>query len=485
MYRGGVNLVASSRRFATRVTPVGDAPGVLHHATPLGCVCPRRGRPAGTAGALQEPMTRTSLFFSLAIVAAAACAEPPTASGPVGAQDAVPGGAPTYYQDIHPILQARCTACHKPGEIAPFSLLTFDDARPRAAAIAQATRDRVMPPFPPSTTDCEPLEDPRMMSDAERDLLERWAAAGALEGDSSHPAPDMPVASEILGEPTDTFSTNLDYTPAPPAGEADDYHCFLIDPKLTDAIPYHAADVAPSNRAIAHHATIYVASSPASIAAARALDDAEPGPGYTCFGDSRVPGVDDIGGWVPGEPPQAFPARSGSFVPAGAVFVVQMHYNVAAAGGVDRATVRLWRPTEPIAQLLEGFDVDNESFRVPPHAAASASAVARVIPATGHASDSDMKEGLLWQVGLHAHLQAKSIRMDLVHADGSKQCLLNIPQWQFHWQGSYGFANPVRLVPNDLILITCRWDNTTDHVLTYGNASSDEMCQGWGNTTAR
>jgi hypothetical protein len=74
--------------------------------------------------------------------------------------------------------------------------------------------------------------------------------------------------------------------------------------------------------------------------------------------------------------------------------------------------------------------------------------------------------------------------MDLVHADGSTQCLLNLPNWQFAWQGSYNLATAVRLVPNDQIKVTCTWNNTTDQTIYYGNGSSAEMCQGWGTTTS-
>jgi hypothetical protein len=73
--------------------------------------------------------------------------------------------------------------------------------------------------------------------------------------------------------------------------------------------------------------------------------------------------------------------------------------------------------------------------------------------------------------------------MDVVHADGSEQCLLNIPKWNFAWQGSYNLAKPVRLVPGDAVRVTCTWNNTTDRTIRYGNTSEDEMCQGWGTTT--
>jgi hypothetical protein len=417
---------------------------------------------------------------SLALFAAlAACGQ-----APAPRSERSNDSAPTYYQDVRPILDARCTACHKPGEIAPFPLLTYADALPNAADIAKATEERRMPPFPPDTTSCRPLDDPRLMTDSERDILQRWVNAGAPEGDSSRPAPDLPAAAELLGEPTDAFSTGVDYTPAPPVGEQDDYHCFVIDPKLTAAIPYHAVDVAASNRAIAHHASVYLATKPASVAAARALDDAAPGPGYMCFGDTLVDDVDEIGGWVPGQPPQAYPAGTGSFIPPGSVFVLQMHYNIATTSGVDRSSIRLWRPAQPFPQVPSGFDVENYDFRIPPHAEnVSAAGTTLVVPAGSEATDTQANEGLLWQVGLHEHLLGTAIRMDLVHADGSEECLLDIPRWQFGWQGSYNFVSPVRLVPNDNIRVTCTWNNTTDRTIRYGNASSDEMCQGWGITT--
>ncbi len=436
-------------------------------------------------------MIRNAILF-IAVAAAAACVQPQadTATALHGHDDdktSVPSGAtPTYYQDVRPILRAHCSSCHKPGEIGSFSIVSYEDAKSNAKAIASAVKSRKMPPFPPDTTNCQPLEDPRIMSADERALIDTWAARGAPEGDATKPAPDLAIAGEILGEPTDGWDTGVDYIPAPPAGKQDDYHCFIIDPHVTTTVPFHAVDVAASNRAIAHHASVYLASTAKSIAAAKALDDAEPGPGYTCFGGPGLDGVDDLGGWVPGEPPQAYPAKTGSYVKPGNIFILQMHYNIVNKNGPDRSRIRMWRPTEPISEEPNGFDVESYDFKLPPRAAnVSSTGTVKVIGADRDPTETEANEGMLWQVGLHQHLLGRAVRMDLVRADGSTQCLLDIPKWEFHWQGSYTFKSPVKMAKSDQVRITCTWDNSTDQVVKYGNTSSDEMCQGWGTTTSK
>jgi hypothetical protein len=423
--------------------------------------------------------------FGLVLLAPLGCAPFGSTSGGQSGAALHGQGGPTYWQDARPILRARCTGCHAPGEIGAFSLTELDGARKNADMIAKTVRDRVMPPFPPDTTGCEPLDDPRLITDDERGRLVAWAENGTPEGDPSSPAPDLPAAAEVLGPPTDTFDTGFDYAPAPPEGEQDDYHCFVIDPRVTAPLPYHAVDVASSNRAVSHHAIVYVVSTPEAVAAAHRLDDAEPGPGYSCFGDSQIDGADEIGGWVPGEPPQAYPKNTGSYVAPGELFVLQMHYNIVSANGPDRPVIRLWRPSVPFAQIPGGFDIESYDFQIPPRATGiTAATTAEVVPAYAPATDEQANAGLLWQVGLHTHLLSRSIRMDLVHADGTTQCLLDIPKWDFNWQGSYNFATPVPLVAGDHVRVDCTWDNPTDRTVGYGNATSDEMCQGWGVTTA-
>jgi hypothetical protein len=433
------------------------------------------------------------LVAFVALAAAAACVEPvPSGASGAGAEastgtSAKTSGTPTYYQDVQPILRAHCTACHKAGEIGSFPIITFDDARSNAAAIAAATTAKKMPPFPPDMTGCAELDDPRIMSDDERAVVAKWVAAGAPEGDSTKPAPDQAIAAEVLGEPTDKWDTGVDYTPNPPAGKQDDYHCFVIDPNVTTAVPYHAVDVAAGNRKIAHHASVFIATTADTVAQAKKLDDAEPGPGYTCFGDTLIESQDvyEIGGWVPGQPPQAFPAKMGGYVKPGNVFILQMHYNIVSSNGPDRPTIRMWRPTEAISEEPNGFDVESYDFSIPARAANISSAgFDDVIGAGDDPTDTQANAGMLWQVGLHEHLLGKAMRMDLVHADGTTSCLLNIPKWDFNWQGTYNLKKPIAMTEGDRIKVTCTWDNSTDKTVEYGNASSDEMCQGWGTTSS-
>jgi hypothetical protein len=148
------------------------------------------------------------------------------------------------------------------------------------------------------------------------------------------------------------------------------------------------------------------------------------------------------------------------------------------------------------AQFPGGFFVGNFTFVIPPGAtdvAAEGETPVVSSPSAGYPFQTG--PALLWQVALHQHLRGKSVRMDLVRADGSTQCLLDIPRWDFHWQGTYDLARPVRMNAGDRVRIRCTWDNaqanqpwvngmqSAPQTVIYGEGTNDEMCLGWGITT--
>jgi hypothetical protein len=399
----------------------------------------------------------------------------------------------TYYRDVAPIVQARCVGCHQPSGIAPFSLATFDDVYTQTARIKDAVVDkRIMPPLPPEQTNCQPLIDSRNMPDEERNMLADWIGGGAPEGDPSvtpNPAPGGPPPADELGAPTDTFDSGIEYT-STYSGD-DDYRCFVVDPHLTQPTDIIATDVGYTNTPIVHHTIVFVAL-PGTEAQVDALDAADPGPGYTCFGGAGYPNAFMMSVGVPGAKPYAFPGGTGVRLPAGTRFVVQMHYNFLNGRGPDHPSVKMWRSPTPITEVPHGLGLSNYTFNIPAGATDTmAQAMGSIIPSTQTpANDSQAKEGLAWSVIGHMHLIGKSVRVDVLRSDGSKTCLLDIPQWNFHWQGFYRFKNPVPLHAGDRVLLECHWDNSAQNQpvidgnvrtptdVHFGEGSTDEMCAG-------
>jgi len=427
-------------------------------------------------------MRRTTLAILAAAFAFTGC----TSMNPAATDPSVAPAAPlTYYQDAAPIFAARCASCHSPGNIAPFSLNTYTDAMTYAPLIKPAIANHLMPPMPPDTSDdsgCPKIDDARVMPDAERNTIIGWVDGGALPGDAAAAAP-TPGAPDALGPPTATYDSGLDYDSQ--FQGSDEYRCFVIDPKLTAKFNLIAIGVHSTNPAIVHHTIVY-AQLPNDQAAVDTLDANDPLPGYECFGGPGWAGAITVGAAAVGSLPKAFPNGSGAPLPAGTRYVVQVHYNFDNGRGSNRIAVQAWSaPT--LTQIPHGLGTANYTFDIPAGAVgvtATAMGEFTMTPAAGNQT----KPGLLWSAFPHMHQIGSAIRVDLIRADGSKSCVINIPKWDFHWQGSYQFAQPIQVNAGDKLQTTCVWDNSAAHQpivngqpqqpkdVRFGEGSTDEMC---------
>lgn len=377
----------------------------------------------------------------------------------------------TYYQDAAPILGEKCASCHQPGGIAPFSLMTYAEAKQQASRIKFAVEGGVMPPLPPEQDGCQPLDDERNMTAAQRATLAGWAGGGALEGNAAAAAP-VPAPPDLLGPAKLTIDSGVDYLSTFDGN--DDYRCFIIDPKLTKTFNLIAADSTSTNRSIVHHVIVY-AVLPANVAAAHALDAKDAQAGYECFGGAGVTAF-PVAASAVGSKARPFPDSSGAPLPAGTQFVVQVHYNFDNGRGANRLALQLWDGV--ITKLPMGVGVSNNTFKIP------AGAPSVEVSAEGMVT----KSGKIWNVFPHMHQLGQSISLELVRADGSKACLMNIPKWDFHWQGSYAFKTPVLAQAGDKIKMICNWNNSAENQpmvngvqqaprdVTFGEGSTEEMC---------
>src|SRR5436190_2344582 len=264
----------------------------------------------------------------------------------------VSGGSGTTYADVAPILNSKCAGCHTIGGIAPFSLASATDAHVHAQLIKAATQARVMPPWPPGR-DSKPFvgQGHRQLTNRELDVIARWVDGGARVGSGAVARPKRRAPKGLAFEPRNA------YLPRPQVG-LDDYHCTLIDPKLAKGQMVTAAHVLPGRPNIVHHVIIYELR-PADVPAARSMNAASGGNGWTCFGGPGV-GDDDIdhgrwlGVWVPGKTNDAFPAGTAMSLPKGAALVVQIHYNLIHPARPDRTRISLqFAPPGAKVQALE------------------------------------------------------------------------------------------------------------------------------------
>lgn len=399
-------------------------------------------------------------------------------TGAGGNVDAAPPdvGAVTYYKDVQPILAQRCTTCHVDGGIAPFTLATYDDAMRNASAIAGITAIGEMPPWMPAPG-CGDFRDARVLTPLELATLAAWSAQGAPAGDPAT-APPPPSKSSDLGAPSVTLDPGADYQPN--SALSDDYHCTLIDPKLTAAQDLVGFDIHPGSGATVHHVILFSVP-PDKVAAAHAADAAEAGLGWTCFGGSGVDGTATIAGWVPGSGTTAFPPPTGIHLEAGTQVIMQIHYNLANDNhATDRTKADLFYSKTPIEAWNRAAitAVANTTFYIAANAKQTVSA------------DLPINKGKfdLWGVVPHMHLHGTELKVQVKHANGTSDCAVDIPQWNFHWQQFYYYKQAMKVVPGDTIHLDCTFDNTaaaqpfisgkqiTPAPLHWGEKTTDEMC---------
>lgn len=375
------------------------------------------------------------------------------------------GGTPTWHRDVNPIVSVSCNSCHTTGGIGPFAFTSYADAFQMHGAMASAVAARRMPPWSPSLACNLDIRHSRRLSQYEVDTLTAWSAAGAPEGNPAD-APLMDAGTQSLEWVDETLEPTEAYTPQ--SGSNDDYRCFPLGTAFTAAKDVIGFDVEPLVRKAVHHVIIF--SAPAADITTR--DNASPGLGWPCYGDSGISSGQVVGGWAPGTPPVTYPPTTGVRIASGHQLLIQVHYNLANTGGVgipDRTKVKLQYSAAPVAKPAYILPVVNSSFQIPPAQADGTPGTLTVV-GTSDAAPFALK---LWGVFPHMHQLGTSIR---VYLEGSNSCFTDIPKWDFHWQQMYLFEQAQTINAGQRVSVQCSWSNPTDRTVTWGENTTDEMC---------
>jgi hypothetical protein len=378
-------------------------------------------------------------------------------------------GTVTFNKDIAPIMFENCTSCHRPGEVAPFSLLTYADAKKRAKQIAIVTEKRIMPPWK-AESEHDEFINARRLTARQIGLVKQWAADGAPEGNAKDlpPAPKY-TAGWQLGEPDAVLQADEQYSLA--ADGADVYRCFVIPTDYAEDRYIAAIEVRPENRAVVHHVIAFLD----TTGRARKLDAAAPGPGYTSFGGVGFAPSGTLGGWAPGNLPQRTPPGTGTLLPKGADIVLQVHYHPSGKPEADRTKIGLYFSKGPIDKRVRVFGIMNPALRIP---AGEKNYEVR-------ASHTLSKDATILAVLPHMHLLGKDMTVSAKLPDGSEKRLVRVVDWDFDWQTTYAFREPVKLPAGSSIDVVSHYDNSSDNprnpndpprVVTWGEQTTDEMC---------
>jgi hypothetical protein len=383
----------------------------------------------------------------------------------------LPPGTPTFSNEVVRIFQQHCQTCHHDGDIAPFSLVEYADAKAHAPLIRFMTQSRQMPPWKP-VEGCGEFRDERRLSDAEIATIGKWVVAGAPEGNRADlPAPRDFGSGWAKGQPDLVLKNSESYTP--PAG-TDTYRCFTIPTHLTSTAYIAAVDTHPGDRMTVHHVLSFIDTTGASVA----LDEKDPGPGYTCFGG---PGFDlpgTLGGWAPGTRPLEMPEKVAFSLPADSRVVLQVHYHPHHGDPApDRTELGLYFAKETPAKIMQVLPIINQSFTIPPNDANfQVDAVWPILTPV---------KLRVWFVAPHMHLLGKKMTVEMKAPGADAQCLINIDDWDFNWQGAYMFKTPIDVPIGTRMSLRAIYDNSSSNPLnpndppkavSWGEATTDEMC---------
>ncbi len=429
--------------------------------------------------------TRRWMFlFTLAPLTTMACT--PAESGTPGADGSTSSGTmasgtmsggttssgtgmdvhPNWAEDVAPILIKNCATCHQPGGIAPFGLLTYDEAKTVAPSMKSATGARTMPPFNPDNTgDCQTYSDARWLEAAEIATIAAWSDAGAPEGDPTK-APPPYVAPPGLPDKSVTLDMGASFTPDKTL--TDEYRCFIVDPGLTKDQYLTGYDIKPGDKREVHHVIMFALDTDAADQAAADLDAADPEDGYLCFGGPGVTASRFVVGWAPGSGASHYPAGTGVKLTAGHKMVMQVHYNMANGTFPDRTTADL-ALVDSVAKEATITRVAAKNILLPPGQMSAPATGQLKIPATA----GDLT---IWGSAPHMHTRGKTLEVTL-DSGGATSCISKVQDWNFHWQGFATYAKPIAMKGGDTLTINCGYDTTMETTTIHqGESTSDEMC---------
>jgi len=382
-------------------------------------------------------------------------------------------GAPTFYQDVLPVLARHCQTCHRPGEAAPMPLLDYAGARPWAKAIKQVVLTRKMPPW---------FADPHFgkfsndatVPDSDIQTIVAWVDAGAPEGDpETAPKPVKWIDGWKIGQPDIVFEMPTAFEI--PASGTLPYEYVIVPTNFKQDTWVRLAEARPEDREHTHHMVISIRE-PGSPWLRR-----EPvGVPFT-----SKPGDDDetgaqgefLTGYGPGAVPELLAPGQAKLIKAGSDIVFQLHYTTDGKPGRDRSRVGLILASSPPRERVLMLAAANVRFTIPP-----GDPDCRV-----DAHVTLHEEATLVSLLPHMHLRGKSFEFRVVYPTGESETLLRVPNYDFDWQLSYYLASPKRLPAGTRIECTARFDNSPNNprnpdaakAVRFGDQNWNEMMIGY------
>jgi peroxiredoxin/mono/diheme cytochrome c family protein len=363
-------------------------------------------------------------------------------------------GPITYTKHIAVLMQKNCQECHRPDQVGPMPLLTYDDALSWSETIAEVVEERRMPPW-----NADPkfghFSNDRSLSNAERETLLSWIKQGCPQGNPADlPPPRSFPEGWSIGKPDAVFSMPREFSvPAKGGPKGIRYQYFEVETNFTEDRWIQAVEARPGNRAVVHHIIVFVV------------------PAGKPFRQGRPDGIGDglLVAFAPGELPAIFAPGTAKKVPKGARLLFQMHYTPNGVAQKDRSSVGLILAKRPPKHEVRTRAIAQNRFAIPPGADNY-----EVKSATTF--DQDAR---LLSLMPHMHLRGKDFSYRVVFPDGKSDLLLRVPRYDFNWQSYYRLTEPLDLPAGTRIECTAHFDNSAANL----NNPDPTQAVHWGEQT--
>ena len=417
-------------------------------------------------------MGKTAIALAIGLVAfiCAAWQSPP-------ASQANGKTSPTFYKDVLPIFQDHCQVCHRPAEVAPMPLVTYEETRPWAPAIAHSVGMKMMPPWFADPGYGHFANDPSL-TDHQIETITAWAAAGAPAGEPKD-APPARQWAEGWNIPQPDLVVKMPKPVEIPAHGEVEYTYEIVPTHFAEDRWVQMSEFRPGSAAHVHHAVVYIR--PPDSEWLRHAPVGEPFTASTLTDlverrQAHETTSDLLLVYAPGSSPDQWPDGMAKFVPAGSDLVFQMHYTTNGTPAADQTSIGLVFAKTPPKQRVITLQLNNHALIIPPGADDFRVEVQGTLP----------NDATLLSFFPHMHLRGTRFEYDIVHDDGSTEVLLRV-NYHFHWQLSYKLAEPRLLKAATKLRAIAWYDNSKNNphnpdptkIVTWGDQTSDEMMVGF------
>lgn len=368
-----------------------------------------------------------------------------------------PGSSVTYNRDVARIFQNRCVECHRPGEIGPFSMLSYADVLGWGDMILEVVEEGRMPPWFADDKHQKFGNDARLTAD-EKAAIRTWVEDGCPEGNPAD-LPELPnyLTGWNIPEPDLVLPMSDEPFQVPATGVVD-YQHYVVDPGFKEDKWVVATEARPGNRRVVHHILVFLQ---------------KPGSAFEGMLRGSL-----IGAYAPGNPSKASRPGMAMLIPAGSKIVFQNHYTPCGTPQEDLSYLGLkFCDASEVRQQVESSWAVNFVFNIPAGAADH----------PVRSSHKFREDRLLLALTPHMHLRGKSFRYDAVYPDGTRETLMNVPRWDFNWQIDYSLAEPKLMPKGSRLECFATFDNSAGNpsnpdptkAVRFGEQTWDEMMIGW------